>query len=68
MKVIFCATSSFALPSLDMINSNYNLLAVITQNAKPSGRGMKKQISPVGDYAFKNNILLHDPEKLSNIK
>ena len=40
-------TPDFAVPSLRFMEKNYNIVAVYSQPARPSGRGMKTKLSPV---------------------
>ena len=60
-------TAGFGIPTLDLINKNYNLKAIITNYDKPSGRGLKIKNSPVKDYAIKNNISFYQPKNLKNL-
>jgi methionyl-tRNA formyltransferase len=53
----------FACPILKAL-LGYNLLAVYTQSAKPSGRGLKQQKNPAHILAEENNIPVYTPEKL----
>lgn len=66
MKVIFLGTPEFAIPSLEkLLNSHHEVLAVVTQLDKPSGRGNKLKPSPVKEFALKNNIKVLQYEKIS---
>ena len=60
-------TAGFGIPTLDLINKNYNLKAIITNHDKPSGRGLKIKNSPVKNYAIKNNISYYQPKNLKNL-
>lgn len=65
MKVIFTGTSDFAVPSLEaVIASHHDILAVVTQPDKPSGRGQGMHISPVKEVALAHNIPILQPEKI----
>ena len=66
-NIIFMGTAGFGIPTLDFINKNYNLKAIITNYDKPSGRGLKIKNSPVKDYAIKNNISFYQPKNLKNL-
>ena len=66
-NIIFMGTAGFGIPTLDLINKNYNLKAIITNHDKPSGRGLKIKNSPVKDYAIKNNISFYQPKNLKNL-
>ena len=66
MRIIFLGTPEFALPSLEkLIQSRHEVVAVITQQDKPSGRGNKLTSSPVKDFSLKNNLKVLQYEKIS---
>ena len=65
MKVIFLGTPDFSVPTLKaIINSRHQLLAVVTQPDKPSGRGEKMTCSPVKQVARENNIKVLQYDKI----
>lgn len=67
LRIIFMGTPEFAVPSLkSLVESNSNVVAVITVPDKPSGRGQKETISPVKAYALEQGIPVLQPEKLKN--
>ena len=57
-------TPDFAVPSLKLIKKNYNIVAVYSQPARPSGRGMKTKLSPVEKTAKKFNLRTITPSTL----
>ena len=59
-------TSEFGVPTLNHIANNFNLLAIITNYDKPSGRGLKIRNSAVKEYALKKNIELLQPKNLKD--
>jgi len=59
-------TSEFGLPTLEQIKNNFNLLAIVTNYDKPSGRGLKIKNSAVKEYALKKNIELLQPKNLKD--
>lgn len=61
MKIIYLATPSFAVPTLNaLINSHHTVVAVVTQLPKQAGRGKKLTPSEVEVFATKHNIpVLH---------
>ena len=60
-------TPEFAVASLrSLVETNSNVVAVITVPDKPSGRGQKETISPVKAYAQSQGIPVLQPEKLKN--
>ena len=59
-------TPDFAVPSLRLIVSNYNVVAVYSQPARPSGRGMKIKLSPVEKTARELNLRTITPSTLKH--
>ncbi len=67
LRIIFMGTPEFAVPSLrSLVESNSNVIAVITVPDKPAGRGQKQMSSPVKIYAEEQGIPVLQPEKLKN--
>jgi len=65
LKVVFWGTPDFAVESLkELVNSEHDVIAVITQPDKPRGRGKKLLPTPVKEFALKNNIPVLQPEKV----
>ena len=57
-------TPEFAVPSLRFMEKNYNIVAVYSQPARPSGRGMKTKLSPVEKNAKELNLKTITPSTL----
>ena len=67
INVVFMGTPEFAKCSLEKLyDENFNILAVFTNQDKPSGRGMKMQMSPVKEYAISKKIPVYQPAKIRN--
>jgi len=64
VNIIFMGTPDFAVPSLRLIKKNYNIVAVYSQPARPSGRGMKTKLSPVEKTAKEFNLRTITPSNL----
>lgn len=65
MKIVFIGTPDFAVESLAKIyDSGHEVVAVVSQPDKPSGRGMKLMVPPVKEYAIGKNIKVYQPEKV----
>jgi methionyl-tRNA formyltransferase len=66
MKVVFCGTPEFAVPTLKHLLSQpeFEIAAVITQPDRPSGRGMKLKFSAVKQAAVAASVPVHQPEKI----
>lgn len=65
MNIVFMGTPDFAVESLSKIyDSGHNVLAVVSQPDKTSGRGMKLTMPAVKEYAISKNIKVLQPEKV----
>ncbi|MEE9193550.1 MAG: methionyl-tRNA formyltransferase [Thermodesulfobacteriota bacterium] len=65
MKIIFMGTPDFAVPSLKaLIDSKYNVVGVVCQPDRPSGRGRKLTSPPVKILAEAESIPVLQPEKI----
>ena len=64
MNIFFMGTPEFAVPTLDILNKNYNLIGVFTQPPRPSGRGMKEIKSSIQEYSEKNKLNFYTPNNL----
>lgn len=66
-RIIFMGTPEFAVASLNaLIKAGHNVVAVVTAPDKPSGRGMKLNMSAVKQYALRHSLPVLQPEKLKN--
>ena len=61
-------TPEFSIPTLKMVNENFNLKAVFTQSPKRANRGMSFKKSPVQHYAEKFGIKVFYPDTLKKKK
>lgn len=65
MNVIFMGTPGFAVPTLEKLHeSRHNLVLVVTQPDKPSGRGKKLKKSEVKERAEKLGLKIFQPDKI----
>ena len=66
MRLLFCGTPSFAVPTLKHLLSRpeFNVLGVISQPDRPRGRGQQLSVSPVKDVALSAHLPVHQPEKI----
>ena len=66
ISIVFFATPRIALESLEYLykSPNINVLAVVTQPDKPAGRGHKISMSPIKEFALKNNIPVFQPKSI----
>ena len=66
MRIVFCGTPEFAVPTLKhlLAQPDFQILAVITQPDRPRGRGMQVSASPVKETAVAAGVPVHQPEKI----
>ena len=64
LKTIFMGTPAFALPSFEAVANSENLIAVVTQPDRPSGRGMTLTPSPIKNAALQKLIPIYQPERI----
>ena len=65
-RVVFMGSPEFAVPTMEALNKAFDLVGVITQPDKPTGRGRKLAPNPVKNQAIKLDISLIQPENLSD--
>lgn len=65
-KIIFMGTPAFSVPVLDgLIDSGYDVLAVVTQPDRAVGRKKEIKMTPVKEAALRHQLPVYQPEKLS---
>jgi methionyl-tRNA formyltransferase len=64
MKVVFMGSPDFALASLRALAQNYQVVGVVTQPDRASGRGRSVTMPPVKTLALELGIPVMQPEKL----
>ena len=63
-KVAFFGSPAFALPVLEAIRAEFEVVLIVAQPDKPAGRGNKLTPPAVASYARANNLTLTQPVKL----
>ena len=66
MNVIFMGTPDFAVPCLQKLIKNHNVIAVFSQPDKPVGRKQVLMPTPVKACAIEHNIDVFQPTSLKN--
>ena len=67
MKLAFCGTPQFAVPTLlALIDAGHEIALVLTQPDRPSGRGMQLVAPPVKQMAEAAGLDIYQPEKIKN--
>ena len=65
MKVVFLGTSNFSVSCLKaLLASKHEVLAVVCQPDKPSGRGNKLTAPPIKTFAQENNLKVYQFNKI----
>jgi methionyl-tRNA formyltransferase len=67
MRVVFCGTPDFALPSLrSLLASHHQVVGVVTQPDKPKGRQRRFSASPVKELAVSEGLEVQQPASLKD--
>ena len=65
MKLVFCGTPQFAVPTLEkLFRAGHQIELVVTQPDRPKGRGMELAASPVKQKALELGLPITQPEKI----
>jgi methionyl-tRNA formyltransferase len=65
LKIVFCGTPSFAVPTLKgVLRAGHEVALVVTQPDRPSGRGMTLVAPPVKETALAVGLPVIQPEKI----
>lgn len=66
MRIVFCGTPAFAVPTLKSIIAapDFELVAVLTQPDRPRGRGQEISFSPVKQTALDAGVPVRQPERI----
>lgn len=66
MKIGFLGSSPFALPTLDALKREHELVMIVTQPDRPAGRGTRTTPTPVAQWADAHapDIELFKPERI----
>ncbi|HSI45732.1 MAG TPA: methionyl-tRNA formyltransferase [Methylophilus sp.] len=65
MRIIYAGTPEFAVPALQgLIDAGHDIVMVLTQPDRPSGRGMQLKASPVKQLTLQHGLQVFQPESL----
>ena len=65
MKLVFCGTPDFAVPTLEaVLAAGHEVALVLTQPDRPAGRKMELLIPPVKQFSLKYGIEVVQPERI----
>jgi methionyl-tRNA formyltransferase len=66
VRIIFAGSPAFAVPSLaSLLGTEHEIAAVVTQPARPAGRGLALVDPPVKDFAASHGLQVFQPEKFN---
>ena len=66
MRLVFCGTPEFAVPTLEAVIGCHDVVLVVTQPDRAAGRGMETHAPPVKRAALAHDIPVIQPEKIKN--
>ena len=66
MRVAFAGTPEFALPALSALHAHHQIVGVLTQPDRPSGRGRRLTASPVKQAALALGLPIAQPATLKD--
>jgi methionyl-tRNA formyltransferase len=68
MRIVFCGTPEFAVPTLRALlaNPEFTVEAVVTQPDRPRGRGQQVSASPVKEVAAAAGVRIYQPERVKS--
>lgn len=67
MKLVFCGTPRFAVPTLDaLIAAQHEIALVVSQPDRPVGRAQELTAPPVKERALAGGLEVTQPEKIKN--
>ncbi len=68
LRIVFCGTPAFAVPSLRHLNaqSDFEIVGVVTQPDRPRGRGQEIAVSAVKAAALELGLDVYQPEKIGS--
>ena len=64
-RIIFMGSPGFAIPALDRLAEQHDIVAVYSQPPRRAGRGMKEQLQPLAAHAATRGFACFHPASLS---
>ena len=64
MRLIFLGTPAFAVPTLEAVARNHEVISVVTQPDRPKGREQKLAASAVKQAAVRLRLPVYQPERI----
>lgn len=68
LDIVFMGTPDFSIKPLEaLVESDHNIVAIFSQPPRRSGRGMKKNKTPVHSFADKKKIPVYTPKNFKSV-
>jgi len=68
LNIVFMGTPDFSIKPLEaLVNSDHHIVAIFSQPPRRSGRGMKKNKTPVHSFADKKQIPVYTPKNFKSV-
>ena len=64
LRIVFMGSPGFAIPTLDRLADEHEVLAVYTQPPRRAGRGMREAPQPVAAHAAARGLTVRHPQSL----
>ena len=65
MRLVFCGTPEFAVPTLEaVLDAGHEVALVLSQPDRPAGRRMEMQAPPVKQFALERGLRVEQPERI----
>ncbi|MBI3189181.1 MAG: methionyl-tRNA formyltransferase [Ignavibacteriales bacterium] len=67
MRIVFMGTAEFGIPSLKLLlEQQFQIVGVVTNVDKPSGRGQKVSVSPIKEFSLQHSLPVFQPVSLKD--
>jgi len=67
MRIVFAGSGTFGVPTLRaLVEGGQEIVAIVTQPGRPSGRGQTVRVGPIRWFARERNISLFQPENTNS--
>ena len=66
LKIVFMGSPDFAIPSLKVLTSDFDVVGVVTKPDTKSGRGQKTSSPPIKNLALELGLEISQPNSLKN--
>lgn len=68
MRVLFMGTPVYAIPALEAVATQHEIVGVVTREDKPNRRGHKIAFSPVKEWALAHDVPIFQPKTMQDKK